>query len=501
MTRKKQVLLAVIGAIALGSVIYVGYNKIYEAVTAVRVQEKVKPICDLEEITRIEFKGHTLVTLQKQGDVWQNANYMYLNYDQERLKEWVALLQSAQTVEVVKNAESESDYGISDESMMITVFDANNQSETYRIGQYVKADHKLYLKCNEDEDISVVAETLAENLCVLPNEFVIYDNLLKIEQVQKVTCTQADKTYQVVEEAGNWYLKDYYKMPCVLTAEAMSDWTEQVKALKFESYVGTFEDLADYGLDEPSQSLVINDTVHLNIGKKANDKYYVCFADGKDVYTLSQKTYNELTDFTQLDWIDRQIMHVSLEDLASITLVNPQGEFIFTVNEQAVTVDEANNQVVDGVTAKVDEKTEATASPEVTPNAQVNVDKIDKTDKETVQSEEGAPVQEQSIVATLNEVELGQIEAQEWLDLIQANIYVEALLQNPQIEQKEARKAECTIHYMLRNGETIQIEFIPYDINYYILRYNDTIEFAVNKEKVTKLFSQLSHFVNKSNIK
>ena len=498
MIRKKQVLLAVIGAIALGSVIYVGYNKVYEAMTAVRVQEKVKPICDLEEITRIEFKGDTLVTLQKQGDLWQNTNYAYLNYDQERLKEWVTLLQTGQTVEVVKNAESEKDYGISDASMMITLFDANNQSETYRIGQYIKADNKLYLKCNEDNDISVVAGELAENLCVLPNEFVIYDDLLQIEQVQKMACTQGDKTYQVVEEAGSWYLKDYYKMPCVLTAEAMTDWIEQIKALQFESYVGTFEDLADYGLDQPNESLIINDTTHLNIGEKVNGQYYVCFADSKDVYTLSQKTYNALTDFTQLDWIDRQLMHVNLEDLASITLVNPQGEFVLTINEQAVPQDEvvADKQDETGATLGMEETTETTTSPKETPSDATNAL---QTDKEEVQPE-GIP-KEQGIAATLNDIELNQIEAEEWLDMIQANIYVEALLQNPQIEQKEARKAECTIHYMLRNGETIQIEFIPYDINYYILRYNDTIEFAVNKEKVTKLFSQLSHFVNKSNTK
>ena len=68
-------------------------------------------------------------------------------------------------------------------------------------------------------------------------------------------------------------------------------------------------------------------------------------------------------------------------------------------------------------------------------------------------------------------------------------------MQNPKIEQKEERKAEATIEYSLKEGSSIQIELIPYDINYYILRYNGHVEFAVNKDKVTKLFTQLDHFV------
>ncbi|MBU3804929.1 MAG: hypothetical protein H9872_09275, partial [Candidatus Cellulosilyticum pullistercoris] len=85
-------------------------------------------------------------------------------------------------------------------------------------------------------------------------------------------------------------------------------------------------------------------------------------------------------------------------------------------------------------------------------------------------------------------------DAQEWVDKIQESLYIEALLQNPQIEQKEERKAEASIEYHLKDGSMIQIELIPYDINYYILRYNGNVQFAVNKDKITKLFMQLNHF-------
>ena len=81
------------------------------------------------------------------------------------------------------------------------------------------------------------------------------------------------------------------------------------------------------------------------------------------------------------------------------------------------------------------------------------------------------------------------------LNLIQESVYIETVLQNPQIEQKTERKAEISIVYYMKDGSQKLIELIPYDTNYYILRIDGNIEFAANKEKVTMLFSELGKII------
>ena len=119
-------------------------------------------------------------------------------------------------------------------------------------------------------------------------------------------------------------------------------------------------------------------------------------------------------------------------------------------------------------------------------------------EKASAATEQNIMADGQPFAARLNEIPLTAEEAKEWLDKIEASVCIESPLQNPNIEQKQERKAEAVMVYVLNDGSKMQIEFIPYDINYYILRYNGVIEFAVNKEKVTKLFNELTHFTKQS---
>lgn len=455
----------IVAVVVLGALSVGGYFYIKES-TAVKVQERIQRICTLEEISKIEFKKDELVTIQKEGNIWRNLEWDYLEYDSALVSEWIQFLQTAETIKIVKNVEDESVYGINEHSTIITVYDSVNNSETLRIGNINKEEDYVYIKNDQDEVIYMVSYEVGQKLLTKPSTFVKYEDELKIGTIHKLQLQYPNQEPMKITFNENWYLENYYKIPCQLKEEAVEALNESIGQLKLTAYVGTYEELSAFGLEEPQLELSINENITLSFGNIKGKGVYVKLGEGKDVYTVDQSVYAQIETFKPFDAIKKQLTYLSLDQIEAILLTNPQGtyEWLLDGNKQT----DSQDQEIETITQE---------SP---------MDEQQNEQKETEKLEQ---------FVWLNEHLLSKEEAQEWLDTIQTSLHIEALLQNPQIEQKEERKAEASIEYRLKDGSAIQIELIPYDINYYILRYNGDVQFAVNKDKVTKLFMQLNSFV------
>ena len=453
MKNKKQVLLAVIVAVVVLGALSVGIYYYIKENTTVKVQERVQRVCTLEDISKIEFKEKDLVIIEKEANTWYNPELTYLEYDNELISEWLQTLQTAETVKIVKNVEDESVYGINEQSTMITVYDNMNNSETLRIGNANIDEEIIYIKNDKDEVLYMIPYEVGQKLLTQPNTFVKYDNKLTIEGINKLQLNYRNEEPMSIELKNDWYLNDYYKIPCKLKQDAIDTLIETVSQLKFTGYIGTYESLNEYGLEEPQLELIINDEIVLFFGNTTGDHIYAKMGESKDVYIIDQSIYTQIEAFKPFDAIEKQLLYLNLDEIDKIALSNPQGTYELVL-DTSKSIDEVEN----GTEIKEDE---------------TNLE---------------------NQFALLNGQALTKEDAQEWVDKIQESLYIEALLQNPQIEQKEERKAEASIEYHLKDGSMIQIELIPYDINYYILRYNGNVQFAVNKDKITKLFMQLNHF-------
>lgn len=488
MTKKKQMLLILVGVLVIGGSIGGIIPKVYEAVTAVKVQDKVQRISELETIERIEFKRDELTTLQKEQDKWQNVKYSNLSYNQEAISSWVNQLLSAETVGVVKNVEVEADYGISETSPMITVFDDKGKSETYRIGNELINEDKMYVK-KEEEDYLYIMPIQEENIFYVDaRRWVEVKQKLQISDVKSLKFLDSNgKIYTVSNQKETWYLDGYYEMPCVIKQEAIETWFNAIKQMQLSQYIGTDVDLTVYGLDVPTYTMTINDQLTLLFGKQANNWVYVQIKGEPDVYAMDLAVYQSIVEKNYFQMIDKKVLHFALEEVDSILMTNPQNTFEFKNHLEAE--------------QKEEQKVEKAPEEVTTVNKAEEVEGIagDQEVKEQIDSEEEStekPTDDKQLApVTLNEKPLSLIEGKEWLNTIQESLEIVAELKNPEIEQKEERKAESQIICHLKTGEEIKIELIAYDINYYIMRYNNNIQFAVNKEKVIKLFTQLSAFL------
>ena len=497
MIKGKKTLLIVGVVIVVGLVSYLGYQKYVEEYTTVKVREHIQSVFNLDEIARIEYKSNDLITLEKQGEIWSNPEQPNLSYDQDLMAEWIGSLQALETKEVVKNVQDETVYGISDESVMITLYDSMNDYQTIKLGDIIEAEDSVYIKCDEENKLYVLSYEAAKAIFIRPNEFVDCSQVLQVEQLNSITLEkEGQKTVNLVNEEG-WKLKDYYAFLAVLNEEEIEDLLQTTLQMQVKNYVGTYEDLKPYGLEEPRFILTLNDETKLAFGNQSGDYVYVTINGENDVYVMEKETYTKFMSFKPFNAINKQVVHVNMSDLESITLINPQGTYELKFNEMAPVEEGLEDENTRS------ESTEHEALVTKQDEAQQKVDENPVTEvvenEKTIAAHQNLESQEakEPVVATLNDIELIQSEAQEWLDKIQASIYIEAPLQNPNIEQKEERKAEATINFKLKDQSVLNIKLVPYDINYYILRYNDIVEVAVNKEKVTKLFNELTQFVKK----
>lgn len=456
-----------------------------EVSTAVKIQDYVGPVFDLEEIVGIEYSAQETVKLNKESGVWKNPESPELKYDQALVKQWVEALHGIQTKEVIKNVQDETLYGISDSSVKMTLYDANGQAQTIQIGSRIEAEDSIYLK--PSENIFVISYEAVKDLLISPNDFLDCTKVLQIPEIEKLNILYKDQKEIQITHQNGWVLEDYYKLTGLLDEEIMNELIRTLNEAKITSYVGTDEALDKYGLSTPQLVVTLNENLKIAFGKQSHDEVYVVINDGLDVYSMDKAVYKKLADFKAYDAMNKQVLHLNPDEISEVILTNPQGTYHFLLNLEVAEIkqDENNTQK-----QELQQEQEELTEPE-------QKDQAEESDEPNIENNLGETtdgnIPSEKIVAKINDTMLTQAEADEWTSKIQESLWIEAPLQNPTIEQKEERKAEVQMNYVLKDGSKIDIELIPYDINYYILRYNGVIEFAVNKERITKLFNELTN--------
>lgn len=465
--QKKALLIA--GGLMLAGWTFVGYEQQSVAQNNGKIHEYVKEVYKLNDIIRVEYANDELTTLVNTNGVWYNNAFPYLNYDQSLVNEWIALLQNLETNEVIKNVQNMSLYGIDEHAPTITFYDSDNQKQTLKLGRHNESENRLYIE-SDGNNLYTVSYDVNKKLLTRPNDFINCDLLLNISDLQKIHMIFNEEKPLELVKAEAWHLDNYFAFDTVLQESASKELVNTIENMKVKRYIGTYEDLKPYGLEKPKMTLILNDTTKIDFGNQMGQDIYVRLNDSHDVYVMNNYSFKELKNFKPAKSIEKQVIHTHIDEIEQIILSNPQGTYEINFIEPTST-DELTNPI---------ETIE-------------NIEEIE----EVMPLAAHTMVIEEPIIATINDRELTPAMVAECLDAIQSSLYIEAPLINPSIEQKQDRKSEANFTFKLKDQSTIQIELIPYDINYYILRYNGTTEFAVNKEKVTSFFKQFNETLKK----
>ncbi len=445
--KKKMGIVLLLGIILGGAgMIYYSTQSKMTMGQAIGKEEVAQKLCTLEgNVVRIEIKRDETTILEKEHQNWENPEHMDLTYDWQAVHEWLVAIRKIESKEAIYKVEDEAQYGIDDKSLIITLYDEMNRSQTFKVGKITEDKQLFYMTTDRMEGVYAVAYNDGQQLLRNPNTFVVGNlKIPELENIEQIKLTHNEEytlSLKKLQDLGvdKWSLMDYYKGSHFIQTEVMEQLFETIKVMKIDSFAGAITEKEDYGLTKPQLILGLNQGWELSFGKTEGDLVYVRMNDQSVVYTMKKEALEQLTSYKPFDIISREVLELPLSGIKQIVLENPQGTYNLTLEY----------------------------------------------------GEAGQVATE--IVSQLDEIALNKEQTAELISTISSSIWIEAALQNPEIEQKEERKAEITITCTLQNNQEEKIELIPYDINYYILRVDGVTEFAVNKDKVTKLFSTLSH--------
>ncbi len=437
----KAGMLLLIGCILVGTgALVYQYNIKPDQEGKVIEKELVEKLCILKgNIVRIEVRKDGTTILEKHNGQWQNPLISSLEYDEGKIHNWLVKIRALESLEAIYRVEDLASYGIDENAFTLTFYDDTNDIQTYRVGKV--SNGVVYLMCDQLEGIFTISLEQSEMLQSNLNDFVEgHIDTPDVKKIDRIQLLEGNKPgFSLIKmnmpEHPNWVLSDYYKSQHPIQQEVMESLLNEVDRIELKGFVGIMSEQEDYGLEEPQYKMVLNDSWSLSFGKSTEQGVYVRQNEEIIVYEVDKVFFNILSDLKPFDMISKQILDITPASIREVVLENPKDKYVLSLQEEKA----GSKKIVGKLNDKV-----------------------------------------------LDDEQIGEI-----VTRINESICLEAVLQNPEIEQKEARKAEITIRYSLVDHSKAEIELIPYDINYYILRYNGNIEFAVNKDKVIKLFSML----------
>ena len=409
-----------------------------------------------DALSRIELKDESAFVLQKQDQKWIEPEYKELVYNDEAVTNMVNSIYSLKSKQVIHNVQDLSTYGINENSKIITLYDQTNDPYPLKFGHYSADKSSLYIGTDADKTIYVVNSEDAKTLFQKREELLEKKMVLpEIETLKTIQIAKKDEpTVQIKknlkgknEAYDTWTLEGYFKGTHAINTEDVDAIIHQIMNFEKDKFIGEKAvALEPYGLDHPSMSITLNNKWVIKFGKKEGNTLYFIYSGEPYMYTMSEEKIKALNEIKPIALIRKQVYVPDLSKLTQIEVIDPQQNL------------------------KLDIK------------------------KQTAKKDEG------SYTSAVGEVSFDAAKTSEIISLIEDNVCIEAQLQNPEIEQKEERKAEISIVYHYNDHTTKTIELIPYDTNFYILRFEDAIEFAVGKEKVMSMLNAL-HEKIKANIK
>ena len=456
MNKKMGIVLAtVLAVIILGAVIY-KTSDISSATEQETVDTATQNICTLPgNVVRMDIKDEDMtVRLERRGQEWINLDYEEITYDWLTLHAWLIDFRGIVSEGILEQAEGEDLYNINEDSDIITLYDEMNNAQTFKISDIDSENDSIYVSTDEIEGVYKISQEDRHILEKNINDFVVSKDIIPlVDEIKNIQIQSKEgKTLilnkEDVPNKSEWSLSEYYSIDYKADADKVAELLEQILSLNDSRFEGFITENNDYGISESSIKLIVNDNNIIRFGEISEGKLYINLQGEDFVYSIKHDLESNINKLDAFELIDKQILEVTTSNFKEIIFENPKGKY--TLKSQK----------------DVDQ--------------QLQNDSILETDKYTLY---------------LNEKQLNEEDKLELIKLVNESISLEVVLKHPEIEQKEHRPEEASIICRMQDGEEIKLELVPYDINYYLLRMEDTIEFAINKDKVTTLFNKFNNII------
>ena len=255
--------------------------------------------------------------------------------------------------------------------------------------------------------------------------------------------TFASSTWQMTEPKQLW-----------LDTGNLSELVESISNCKLYGYVGKFDDLSAYGLDDPWFEVIMSDTNGvrrtLSLGDEVEGEnlYYCKIDDSGEVFTISTNYLDFATDFKVSTYLDAFTNIVSISYVDEVDVSDGTTSYALRIERQEQYDDDGNL------------KTLANGQPNYLETFFVD----------------GKECQEAAFKSAYQTI---------------IGVTISNLAEESKID--DTQKPVLTVKYILNNGaDPVVIEYLPYDINNYCVRRDGAIDLICKKELVDAIMPAMA---------
>lgn len=382
-----------------------------------------------------------------------------------------------------------SEYGLDIPKMVITITCSDDSVSTVYIGAENSATGDYYALLDDNTE---VVYTLSSNVYTTfnykLNDLADTDDfpVITSDNINQITVKSSSDNYQLSENEDSstgWYLTVNDENQMDADSEASTTVRTNVAALTFAGLAEyRCADLSEYGLDNPQAIITVdytekvvndndnedtsekntddsNDTssdptetlnkqLVISVGNEdGNSNYYVNLNGSKEIHTISVDSLNEILSINQDDFENMSIAYINLTDVETLEVKNENGDYILKSEEIAIEDEDGED-----------------SSGNTETKYYVNNEAV-----------------EYSLFADFY-YGINSIVGEKILK-------TEYTIQNPEFQ----------LIYNMNDGNTVDLQFVAYDTNYYLCQNQDGRNFLINKFDYKEILDNLDMLIEKIN--
>jgi hypothetical protein len=303
-----------------------------------------------EDINHIEIKTvNSDIILVKNNDKFELKDKPKIQMDTVAIGNLLNSLSNLEAMKIIsENATNMSDYGLGVPVVSVSYKLAAGDGKTIDIGDKIR-ERGYYVKISGENKVYMVDKNTGDNLSVdlnyLRNKQVINFKKDEINLVSLIKKT--DIAFEAVEDnskGGKWVLKKPYEFKA--DDSKMDEIIGIATDLRIKEFIDiTNKNLADYGLETPSNTLKIGakgvepEKIHIGSVSEGEDEdegggRYVMKEGASEIFLL-ENTETEFTGNTFVDMADKSFGSILSDDITSV-------EATFGDNKLSITVAQGN---------------------------------------------------------------------------------------------------------------------------------------------------------------
>lgn len=296
-----------------------------------------------------------MVELIKSDSKWQYSNDENFPLSDTKLTEILSSVSSIKAVRRLTEAPEEiQTYGINNPTLRLYVT-ANGSEHEYDIGSFNEASGYYYMMHTGDSALYYADSSLYTVFSVGAMDLVEFEFIPTVDKnnINFACINHGGSTIEIEPSEGKFIVRGSNEICQLDTVEKMIDSFVNIVWDKCVAYNVTDEDLAKYGLNEPTASFTLdyryaasgetasgeeeatlngNDT--LLIGSATDDgKYYAKILDGNNIYTITEEIAKLYFVSLEESLYSKDLFTINSEDIKSITVTKDDKSITATTYE------------------------------------------------------------------------------------------------------------------------------------------------------------------------